>query len=76
MNPMGDFEHVTLEPWASAGRNQYLQSPWQVGKHRDLPTQPDCIRKFLTRYYAFSRPAPAAFAGLTRRAVALRFAGR
>jgi hypothetical protein len=29
---MGDFEHMRLEPWASAGRNQYLQSPVQVGK--------------------------------------------
>jgi hypothetical protein len=28
------------------------------------------------RYYAFCRSAPAAFAGLTRRAVALRFARR
>lgn len=28
------------------------------------------------RYCAFSRPAPAAFAGMTRSAVALRFARR
>ena len=35
MRAMGHFEHVKLEPWASAGRNQYLQSPVHVGKHRE-----------------------------------------
>jgi hypothetical protein len=33
---MGDFEHMRLEPWASAGRNQYLQSPVQAGKGANL----------------------------------------
>jgi hypothetical protein len=33
---MGDFEHMRPEPWASAGRNQYLQSPVQAGKGANL----------------------------------------
>jgi len=33
---MGDFEHMGLESWASAGRNQYLQSPVQVAKGANL----------------------------------------
>jgi len=34
---MGDFEHIGLESWASAGRNQYLQSPVQVAKGGTFP---------------------------------------